>query len=80
MGDMIYDPGITPTPGAVLKACKIMIAGSEPIVADLEVRYTVSIVLPDGSLARRSGVKFLGEPKGWNALMNRFVIEFGDDH
>jgi hypothetical protein len=43
------------------------------------VRYTVSIVQPDGSFAWRSGVKFLGEPKGWDALLNRFVIEFGED-
>ena len=79
MGDMIYDPSIVLEPGTVLRGCKIMISGSEPIVADLEVRYTVSIVQPDGSLARRSGVKFLGEPKGRDALLSRFVIEFGED-
>lgn len=78
IGDMIYDPGVILAPGTVLRECKIMISGSEPIVADLEVRYSVSIVQPDGSLARRSGVKFLGEPKGIDALLNRFVIEFGD--
>ena len=79
LGGMIYDPGITLAPGTVLRDCKIMISGSEPIIADLEVRYTVSIVQPDGSFAWRSGVKFLGEPKGWDALLNRFVIEFGED-
>ncbi len=56
-----------------------MISGSKPIVADLEVRYTVSMAQPDGSPARRSGVKFLGEPKGIDALLDRFVIEFGED-
>lgn len=80
MGDMIYDPDVRLAPGTVLKGCKIIMADIEPIVADLEVRYTVSIGQPDGSLARRSGVKFLGEPKGIDALLHRFIIEFGEDH
>lgn len=80
MGDIIYDPGISLEPGTVLRACKIMISGGEPVVADLEVRYTISIVQPDSSFARRSGVKFLGEPKGREALLNRFFIKFGEDH
>ncbi len=79
MGDMIYDPDVRLAPGTVLRGCKIMISGDKPIVADLEVRYTVSIVQADGRLAQRSGVKFLGEPKGIDALLNRFVIEF-DEH
>lgn len=79
IGDMIYDPGVTLAPGTVLRGCKIIVAGSEPIVADLEVRYSITIVQPDGSLARRSGVKFLGEPKGVDALLNRFIIEFGEN-
>lgn len=79
IGGMIYDPGVRLAPGSVLRGCKIIIAGSKPIVADLEVRYTDSIVQPDGSLARRSGVKFLGEPKGLGALLDKFVIEFDED-
>jgi flagellar brake protein len=79
MGDMIYDPGVRLVAGTVLRGCKIIMSGSEPIIADLEVRYTVSIVQADGSLARRSGVRFLGEPEGIDALLNRFVIEFGED-
>lgn len=79
IGDMIYDPGVILAPGTVLRECKIIISGSETMVADLEVRYTVSILQPDGSPARRSGVKFLGEPKGIDALLNRFVIEFDED-
>lgn len=78
MGDMIYDPDVRLAPGTVLRGCEIMISGSKPIVTDLEVRYTVSIVQADGRLARRSGVKFLGEPEGIDALLNRFVVEFGE--
>lgn len=79
LGGMIYDPHITLAPGTVLRGCRIMMGGIKPIVADLEVRYTESILQPDGSLARRSGVKFLGKPKGIGALIRRFIIEFGAD-
>jgi c-di-GMP-binding flagellar brake protein YcgR len=78
MGDLTYDLAITLATGTVLRDCKIMLAGSDPIVADLEVRYTISIVQPDGSLARRSGVKFLGDPKGWHTLLGRFIVELGE--
>jgi c-di-GMP-binding flagellar brake protein YcgR len=78
MGGMIYEPGIRLAPGTVLRECKIMMSGVKPVVADLEVRYTATVVQADGSLAQRSGVKFLGEPKGIDALLKRFVIEFGD--
>ena len=80
MGGMIYNPGVRLAPGTVLRGCRIMTSGSKPVVADLEVRYTVSIVQPDGSLAQRSGVKFLGKPKGIDALLGRFVIEFDDEN
>ena len=79
MGGMIYDPGIKLAPGTILRDCKIMMSGSKPILADVEVRYTASLLQPDGSLAQRSGVKFLGEPEGIDALLGRFVIEFGDE-
>jgi hypothetical protein len=32
----------------------------------------------DGSLARRSGVKFLGDHKGWHTLLGRFIVELGE--
>ncbi|MFH1045104.1 MAG: flagellar regulator YcgR PilZN domain-containing protein [Pseudomonadota bacterium] len=79
MGGILYGPGVRLPPGTVLRGCKIMVSGGKPIIVDLEVRYTASVVQPDGSLARRSGVKFLGEPKGIDALLNRFVVEFGED-
>lgn len=79
LGGMIYDPHVTLAPGTVLRGCRIMIAGRKPVVADLEVRYSDSIVQPDGNFARRSGVRFLGEPKGIDALLKRFIIEFDAD-
>lgn len=78
LGGMIYGPGVRLAPGTVLRECKIMLSSSKPVLADLEIRYTASAVQPDGSLAQRSGVKFLGEPRGIDALLQRFVIEFGN--
>lgn len=78
IGDMIYDAGVVLAAGTVLRACKIMISGIEPIVADLEVCYSILITQPDGSLAWRSGVKFLGEIGDMDALLNRFAIEFDE--
>jgi c-di-GMP-binding flagellar brake protein YcgR len=77
MGNLTYDDAITLEPGTVLKDCKIMLAGCEPVFADLEVRYTSLILQPDGTRVRRSGVKFIGTPKGWDTLLSRFIIELG---
>jgi len=78
IGGMIYDPGFQLSPGTVLKGCRIVIPTGEAIVVDLEVRYTVSLVQPDGGLAQRSGVRFIGEPEGIDKLLKTFVIEFGE--
>ena len=77
LGNLTYDDAITLEPGTVLKDCKIILAGYEPVFADLEVRYTSLVLQPDGTRVRRSGVKFIGTPKGWDALLSRFIIELG---
>jgi c-di-GMP-binding flagellar brake protein YcgR len=78
LGGMIHDPGVRLSPGTVLRGCRIVLPGTESVVADLEVRYSIPFAQPDGSLAQRTGVKFLGEPRGLDALLEKFVIEFGD--
>lgn len=77
LGGMIHDPGVKLTPGTVLKGCRIVIPGAEAVVADLEVRYSLPVFQSDGSLAQRTGVRFLGDPGGLDALLEKFVIEFG---
>lgn len=76
-GGMIHDPGVKLSPGTVLKGCRIVIPGSEAVVADLEVRYSIPVSQVDGILAQRTGVKFQGDPRGLDALLKKFVIEFG---
>jgi hypothetical protein len=79
IGGMIYPASVKLPPNTVLKGCRLVIPGGEAIVVDLEVRNTRSIVQPDGSLAQLSGVRFLDEPKGIDALLKKFVIEFDED-
>lgn len=73
MGGMLYDSGIMLTAGTVLKCCRIITPRGEAIVADLEVRYTATITLPDGTLAHRAGVRFMQRPEQIEALINMFV-------
>ena len=80
MGGMIYDPSVLLMPGTLLKGCRLVVPGGEAIVVDLEVRNTRSIVQPGGRLARRSGVKFLDEPIGIDALLKMFGVKLGESH
>ena len=75
MGAMIYDVGITLPAGTVLKACKIVHPRGDAVVADMEVRYSVRVMLPDGEWAHRSGFRFLGEPPGLAELIKIFVLD-----
>ena len=79
IGGIVYESAIKLAPGTVLKGCKIVLPSAQAIVADLEVRYTISITQPDGSLALRSGVRFLVEPKSFGALLKKFIVEFDED-
>lgn len=73
MGGMLYDSDVRLAAGAVLKGCRIITPAGEAIVADLEVRYTATIALPDGTLARRAGVRFVQRPERIDALIGLFV-------
>lgn len=73
LGGMTYDAAITLPPGTVLRGCRIIVPGKKTIVTDLEVRYTLSVVQADGSLANRSGVRFLKRPAEIDALIDVFV-------
>lgn len=73
MGGLLYSTDIMLEAGTVLKGCRIIIPGSKAIIADLEVRYTKTITLPDGMLINRAGVRFVQRPKEIEALINMFT-------
>lgn len=75
MGAMIYDVGIRLSAGTVLKGCKIVHPRGDAVVIDMEVRYSVRVMLPDGEWAHHSGFRFLGEPPGLAELIKIFVLD-----
>jgi len=75
MGAMIYDVGIKLPAGTVLKGCKIVHPRGNAVVVDMEVRYSVRVILPDGEWAYRSGFRFLGAPPGLAELIKIFVLD-----
>lgn len=75
MGAMIYDIDINLPAGTVLKSCKIVHPRGDAVVVDLEVRYSVRVMTPDGEWAHRSGFRFLEQPPGLAELIKIFVFD-----
>ena len=63
LGFLMYDPSITLEPGTVLKGCRIEPYNEEPLVLDLEVRYSEMVDLADGTHAERSGCRVVERPE-----------------
>jgi hypothetical protein len=59
IGFLAYPSNITLEPGTVLRGCRIALPRGAQCVADLEVRYSQAITLPNGKRAMRSGCLFL---------------------
>jgi len=79
MGGMIYEGDISLAEGSVLKGCRIIIPSGEAVIADLRIRYTTTVTLPDGTLAHRAGVRFMQRPEKIEALINIFIQNLGND-
>jgi len=75
MGAMIYDVDIKLPAGTVLKNCKIVHPRGNAVVVDMEVRYSVRVMLPDGEWAHRSGFRFLDRPPELAELIKIFVFD-----
>ena len=72
-GCILYDRDIQLEPGAVLKGCRIIIPGGKAVVADLELRYIMTIPLSDGTLVNRAGMHFMQRPDEIAELVNFFI-------
>ncbi len=73
IGFMSYDPGIKLEVGTVLKNCRIIIPGGKPVTVDLIVRHSSSIKRKDGTVATRTGVRFMQRPAEIQSLINIFI-------
>lgn len=60
-------------PGTVLTGCRLERPRKDPVVVDLEVRYTEPATLPDGKRGMRVGYRFLNPPAAIHSLMREFV-------
>ena len=70
---LAYASTITLEPGTVLRGCRIALPGGGECVADLEVRYTQAITMPNGRRALRSGCRFLSSSPQLAALAKRVL-------
>ena len=77
-GMMVSDPSIRLDPGTILRNCSIIYPGRRPVVVDLEIRYSKTLLLPDGSRPRRVGCRFLGKPDDIADLVKMFSVRLDD--
>ena len=75
MGAMIHDVEIKLPTGTVLKNCRIVHPRGDAVIVDVEVRYSVRVMLPDGEWAHRTGFRFLDQSPGLLELINIFVVD-----
>lgn len=74
LGTMVYDDAIVLGPGTVLKGCRIIHPRGTVTEVDIEIRYSNKLTLPDGTIARRSGCSFIGDPAKIEDLIKVFVL------
>jgi c-di-GMP-binding flagellar brake protein YcgR len=73
LGCLIYDADINLEDGAVLHGCRVVIPGGDAVVADMELRHITSVRLPDGTLARRAGFRFVQPPAELAKLIGLYI-------
>lgn len=71
IGVLQHASDITLEPGTVLLGCRIEVPGSEPVIVDLEARYSEVVILPGGTRARRSGFRFIDAPPKLKKLIEK---------
>jgi c-di-GMP-binding flagellar brake protein YcgR len=78
LGFLIHSDGITLEPGTILKSCLIEMPGRPPCKADLEVCYSQSLVLGDGTQSLRSGCRFV-DTEAVRELIRYYAASLGPD-
>lgn len=72
-GSLSYSGDIHLDTGTVLKGCRVILPDGNAVVADLELRYTLPVTLPDGTIAHRSGFRFIQRPDEVTRLVDFFI-------
>ena len=79
IGTITYHTDIHLPPGTRLERVRIVHPERSPVIVDLEVRYSCSVLGRDGAPAMRSGCRFLGAPKDLNDLIRVFVTDLDNN-
>lgn len=66
---LYYSADISLEPGTVLVGSRIEVPGLDPVVVDLEVRYSEVLTLRDGSRGHASGFRFINPPEALTRLI-----------
>lgn len=74
-GTIIHDPGIKLEPGVVLTGCRIKHPLRPPISVDLEIRYSTTTRIEDGTLKVRAGCRFVGHSDDVAELIGMFSLD-----
>lgn len=62
--------------GTWVRGARITPQGDEPVHADIELKYVVPTMLPDGERGTRIGCRIVGEDPVMEKLVGRFIINF----
>jgi c-di-GMP-binding flagellar brake protein YcgR len=73
VGFLIYAESITLEPGTLLRGCRIQLPGGKTATADLEVRYSTPVTLPNGRRVMRSGCRFIAPAPQVVDFMRRYL-------
>lgn len=78
MGCVLYKGGGRLEKGTVLKNCCIIMPNGEAISADLIVRHSMPSKQKDGTIAYRTGVRFVQTPEEIKPLIEQFIRHLED--
>ena len=73
---LLGDAGLPLCAGTWIRRARITPAGDEPVNVDIELKYVMPTVLPDGERATRIGCRIVGAADAMEKLVNRFIIDF----
>lgn len=73
LGGIVYGADIRLEPGAILKACRIIIPGGKSVIADLELRYITTITQSGGRSSNRAGFRFIQRSDEIQELVKCFI-------
>jgi len=71
---LVADTALPACAGTWLRDARITPPGKEPVPVDIEVKYVIPTVLPDGERVTRIGCRMVGRAEVIEELVSRFVI------